>query len=97
MNVSCVEYRGLWAVALLRQNSIVGYWSVGRREWMPETEVAHITLWTKERPASEYIAENRTRLFSARMIINGAMVGSDRVFNVGVDVANDGGKQCVVG
>jgi hypothetical protein len=77
MNVSCVEYRGLWAVALLRQNTLVGYWSVGKREWMPETELADITLWTKRQPAIEYIAENRTRLFSARMIINGAMVESD--------------------
>ena len=68
MNVSHVEYRGFWAIALLSQTTIVGYWSVRRGEWICETEVADIAMWAKQPPVLEYIADNYTRLYSAPII-----------------------------
>lgn len=64
MYVSCIEYRGFWVLAMMSQLSLMGYWSVGLRGWIPATQVADIAMWGKQRPALDYLADNIRRLTS---------------------------------
>jgi hypothetical protein len=64
-NIICVEYRGFWALALMRDGSAQGYWSSGKGGWVEAPAVADVTLWSKDGPALVYASDNRTRMKSA--------------------------------